>query len=225
MFRRPKGPTRIWIARHGQTETNRQGIFCGHAETALTPLGQAQARALAVRLRAVPITAVYTSDFARAMDTAALALEGRALAPRVDPDLRELHYGEWELRQEREIARLFPEQYGLMRAEDPAWCPPGGETVAAVRERTLAALRRIARRHRGEQVLVVSHGTAINCMLSGVLGMAVSHVFRFDVANCGLSAVVLRRQNFVVTMLNDTSHLAGVAAEDPPAHQAPSAAS
>jgi hypothetical protein len=61
-------------------------------------------------------------------------------------------------------------------------------------------------------------------MLSGVLGMAVSHVFRFDIANCGLSAVELRRANFVVTMLNDTSHLAGVAADGPPAPQAPPSA-
>jgi hypothetical protein len=49
-------------------------------------------------------------------------------------------------------------------------------------------------------------------MLAEVLGMADSHVFRFEVANCGLSRVVARRDRMVVSLLNDTSHLEALAA-------------
>ena len=128
-------PTRIFLARHGQTVTNREGRFCGHSETDLTPLGEAQARALGRRLAGTPIAACYTSDFARARRTAEFILEGRGIIPHVDPDLRELHYGEWELERESEIRRKYPAQYRLMRAEDPAWRPPGGESVPEVRAR------------------------------------------------------------------------------------------
>lgn len=210
-FRRAKPPTRLLIARHGQTVSNREGRFCGHSETELTELGIEQARALGRRLAATPIDAAYTSDFSRAIQTAAYILGERGITPRMDQDLRELHYGEWEMVKEREIARRYPDQHRLMRQEDPAWCPPGGEDIAAVRLRTFAALKRIAAAHRHETVLVVAHGTAITCMLSEALGIALSHNFRFEVANCGLSEVVMRRSTPIVVMLNDTSHLAGLA--------------
>ena len=211
-FRSKKPSTTIWIARHGQTESNRAGLFCGHSETSLTDLGRAQARALGERLRGVRIAAVYTSDFSRAMETAALATWDRQIPSTPDPDLRELWYGEWEMQRESAIRKTHHEQFGLMRAEDPAWHPPGGENIAAVRLRTFAALRRITERHAHEQVLIVSHGTAINCMMAEVLGMADSHVFRVDVANCGLSRVTAYGDRMVVSLLNDTSHLAGVTA-------------
>ena len=203
-----RGPARVLIARHGQTVSNREGRFCGHSETPLTERGVAQARALSARLAATPIHAVYTSDFSRAIDTAAIVLEGRGLTPSVDPGLRELHYGEWEMRLEREVARNYRDEVRRMRAEDPSWQPPGGETVAMVRERTLRSLEAIFARHRHQTVLIVTHGTAINCMLAGVLGMDPAYTFRIDVANCGLSELVMRGQRPIVRLINDTSHLA-----------------
>lgn len=198
------------VVRHGQTVSNKEGRFCGHSETDLTPLGMEQARALGRRLAAVQVDAVYTSDFSRAITTAALALEGRDVPAFADPGLRELHYGLWEMEKEREIAKRYPEQHRLMRLEDPAWHPPGGETIAMVRERTLAAFRRIVKAHEHQTVLIVTHGTAINCLVSGLLAIPPSHTFRFDVANCGLSEVVMRRSRPIVVCLNDTAHLAGV---------------
>ena len=202
--------TRILLTRHGQTVTNREGRFCGHSETALTDLGRDQAAALCRRLSTVPIHAAYTSDFGRAIDTAAIVLEGRRITPSVDPDLRELHYGEWEQHRERDVARTdrWKGQVALMRAEDPAWRPPGGETVLEVRDRTFAALTRIAEAQAGKTVLVVTHGTAINCMLTAVLGMAPEFTFRVAVANCGFTDLVYASSRFTVTTLNDTSHLA-----------------
>jgi probable phosphoglycerate mutase len=66
--------------------------------------------------------------------------------------------------------------------------------------------------HPGQTVLVVTHGTAINCMLAGVLGMAPEFTFRVSVANCGLNRLSYSRGVFTVVSMNDTSHLAGVEA-------------
>jgi broad specificity phosphatase PhoE len=205
-------PTRILVARHGQTVSNKEGRFCGHSESELTRLGIEQGRALGRRLASTTIHAAYTSDFRRAIETAHFVLGERGITPRTDPDLRELHYGEWEMKKEREIARRYPQQHKLMREEDPAWQPPGGETVEMVRVRTVAALARIAKAHAHQTVLIVTHGTAINCMLGGVLGVPSSHTFRFEVANCGLSEVMMRRTTPVVVTLNDVSHLAALGA-------------
>lgn len=205
-----KPPTRVLLARHGQTETNRAGLFCGHSETQLTDLGRAQAAALGARLAETGLAAVYTSDFSRAADTAAIALAGRGVPCFVDPALREIHYGEWELRKERAVAREGSAQYRLLRAGDPAWRPPGGESLEDVVSRMGAALRRISRAHEHETVLVITHGTAINCLLAGVLGMSLTHVFRIEVANGALSEVVVRRGVPSVTLLNDRAHLRGL---------------
>lgn len=201
--------TTILLTRHGETETNRAGRFCGHSETQLTDLGRRQAAALAARLNATPIHAAYTSDFSRAIETAAVVLAGRRVQAAVDPDLRELCYGDWELRRERDVARTaaWKEEFARMRAQDPAWRPPGGETVGEVRERTVGALRRIAAGHAGGNVLVVTHGTAINCMLAAVLDMPLEATFRIAVANCGLNLLSWRQGRWLVSTLNDTGHL------------------
>ncbi len=212
----PRLPTRIWIARHGQSVANTQGLFCGQSESPLTPLGREQATALGRRLSAAPVVAVYSSDLGRALETTALALAGRNLTPCADASLREFHYGEWEMRREPEIRRQHPEQHRLLRDEDPAWQPPGGETLAAVRCRTAATLRRIAARHHHEEVLIVSHGTAIACMLAEVLAAAPTHALRLEVANCALSCVTVGPHGrLYLTLLNDASHLDGLASVRP----------
>jgi broad specificity phosphatase PhoE len=202
--------THVWIARHGQTVANREGRFCGHAETELTELGRRQAAALAGRLSDITLAAIYASDSTRALETAAIIAVGRDLVPQVDPALREIHYGEWELEKESVIRKQSPAQYELMRREDPAWQPPGGETMAMVRQRTAAALHRIAGAHRGKHVLVISHGTAIACMLAEVLAMAPTHTLRLETANCGLSRVVVAGSRVGLVQLNETRFLDGL---------------
>lgn len=204
--------TRILIARHGQTMANREGRFCGQSETDLTSLGEAQARALGARLRETHVHAAYASDFSRAIRTAGFVIEGRNLALGADSGLRELHYGEWEMERESSIRKSHPEQHQLMRDESPEWHPPGGENVAAVRIRMHEAIARLLRRHKGQTVLVVSHGTAIACLLSEFLGMPVANTFRFDIGNCALSEITVVRGHALISLVNDRSHLAGVTA-------------
>jgi broad specificity phosphatase PhoE len=199
--------TRILVVRHGETLTNTQGVFCGHSETELTERGRRQAEALGRRLAREPIAAVYTSGLGRALDTARIATAGRDLPFFAVAGLRELHYGEWELQKERSIARRYPEQHRLMRAEDPAWHPPGGENTAAVRKRMFEAVRRIAHAQRHRTVLVVSHGTATQCLIAEILGMAPSHLFRTDIQNCGLNIISEVRNHLVVLTMNETGFL------------------
>ena len=202
--------TRLFLTRHGQTVTNTEGRFCGHSETDLTAKGEDQARALGKRLAKVKFEAIYTSDFSRAIKTAAFIAGNRELTPRAEPALRELHYGEWELEKGGDVARKWRTQYRLMRHEAPAWRPPGGETVAEVRARTRQAFDHIVEAHTGKRVLVVSHGTALNCLISTLLEMPETHVFRIDIANCGLTEVEVREGRPYVVRLNDTAHLAGI---------------
>jgi broad specificity phosphatase PhoE len=204
-------PTRVFLARHGQTVANVEGRFCGWSETRLTKLGREQARALGRRLAPVEFDACYTSDLSRAVETARLALGERSLRPIPRADLREIHYGGWELEREAEVRLRDPDRFALMEAEDPAWQPPSGENVGLVRARTFAALEGIVGAHLGGSVLVIGHGTALNCLLSVVLGFPESHVFRFEVGHCALFELEAKDDGrLTVVRMNEAAHLAGL---------------
>jgi probable phosphoglycerate mutase len=173
--------TTLLLARHGETDWNRELRLQGHADVPLNETGRAQARALADELASVPLAAVYASDLIRAHETALIVAERHGLSVRVDPDLRERAYGAWE---------------GLTRAEIEArFGPhprPDGEPDDAVRRRMAAAATRIVAAHPGAHVLVVSHGGALNALWHHAFGAR-----RGRWPNCGVYQLAFRDGAFV----------------------------
>lgn len=161
--------TTLLLVRHGETDWNAEGRLQGHTDTPLNDYGRRQAKALADELAGGRIDAVYSSDLARARETAEI-LGGRLGLPvAVDPELREKNWGSWE--------GLTPAQRETVEYV--------GESTEQHRERTMRALRAIAVRHPGERVLVVTHGGSIRRVQGAVVGMAYPVV-----ENCGRWAVV-----------------------------------
>lgn len=160
--------TWLLLARHGETEWNREGRWQGHADVALNDRGREQARGLAEALRDEPIDVIYASDLARAHETALIIAEQRA-SPRATPPvitdvgLREIDVGRWSGLTPDDIARCFPG----MATHD-------GETNEQHLARTLAAFRRIAIAERGKRVLVVSHGKTLRVIRRHAVGRPVS---------------------------------------------------
>jgi probable phosphoglycerate mutase len=152
--------TTLLLARHGQTDWNRDGRFQGHADPPLNAQGREQARALANELEKEPLTAVYSSDLRRAYETARFVAVRKGLEVRVDPQLRERDVGHWSGLTRAEIEERFPEELRLWH-EGAVAC---GETREALAERVVAAARRIAAAHSGERVLVVTHGGALRML-------------------------------------------------------------
>src|SRR5437660_3083754 len=100
--RRPKstltslnGVTTLILARHGETDWNRDGRFQGHADPPLNNRGREQAYALADAVADERIEAVYASDLRRAHETAQIVAARKGLDVVIDPDLRERDVGEW----------------------------------------------------------------------------------------------------------------------------------
>ena len=88
--------TELVVVRHGQTEFNRRGLYQGHADSALTDVGRAQARLLGPRLRSLGCSpTIYCSDLGRARHTAEL-LAAPTSRIREDAGLRERCWGAFE---------------------------------------------------------------------------------------------------------------------------------
>ncbi len=190
-------PRHIFIARHGETEWNRQGRWQGHTDIALNDAGRAQARTLAVALRGHGITAVTASDLSRARETGEIvAREIGAMFNGVDADLRERRYGVFEGLTRDECAERFPDLWSAHRA-DPRRPPPGAEAYEDVTLRMTAALHRVAGGAGGDAgaSLVVSHGGAMRVFLLAVTGtmpppLENGAAFRLTVASVGADGVV-----------------------------------
>jgi broad specificity phosphatase PhoE len=167
--------TTILIARHGESDWNRERRWQGHADRPLNERGREQARALAERLAHVELDAVYSSDLRRARDTAAVVADRQGLEVQVMPELREVDVGSWSGLTRAEAEERFPDGFRRWRSGFPGW--EDGETYDAMTDRVVAAVERIGHENEGGRVLVVSHGGPIRAFHAAALGLDV-HAYR-----------------------------------------------
>jgi broad specificity phosphatase PhoE len=174
--------TTILLARHGETDWNREGRWQGWADPPLNDSGRAQARALARQLRDARFDAVYASDLQRAHETAAIVAEPHGVPVVADSGLREIDVGSWS---------------GLTRAELEARFPggerPDGETREQHAGRVLGAVERIARDHPGARILLVTHGGTMRALRSHV-----SDEPFHPIENCGVLELHFRDDRLVL---------------------------
>lgn len=156
--------TELLLVRHGETDWNAEGRLQGHTDRPLSEYGRSQASRLAADLEGEDVEAIYSSDLARARETAEIVGERIGLPVVLDPGLREKDWGNWE---------------GLTAVERDR-VEFVGESTEAHQERMLQALQRIAERHPAGRVLVVTHGGSMRRVQTVVLGLALPVV-----ENCG----------------------------------------
>jgi len=167
--------TALLLVRHGETDWNADGRLQGHTDRPLSEFGRRQARQLAEDLADEKLGAIHASDLSRARETAEIVGERLGFAVELDPDLREKDWGTWEglTPVERERVEFV------------------GESTEAHQARVLGALRRIAERHPGGRVLVVTHGGSMRRVQTAALGMALPVV-----ENCGRWACTWENGSF-----------------------------
>ena len=158
----PEGPpgTRLLLVRHAQSAWNAEGRWQGWADPPLSDLGRRQSHAAAMTLsrRERPVDVVVASDLERAVATAAVFTRVLGLGPvEVEAGLRERDVGDFTGLTRAEIEARWPGMVGSFVQTSP----PGGETADQVLGRALPAIHRVAARHPGRDVLVVSHGGVI----------------------------------------------------------------
>jgi len=148
--------TTLLLVRHGETDWNAEGKLQGHSDRPLNDFGRRQANALADRLAGDDVAAIYSSDLSRAKETAEILGARVGVPVVVDPDLREKNWGNWEgLTGDERIHVEFE-----------------GESTKDHRERVLRAVERIAERHPGQRVVVVTHGGSLRRIQAAVNGVA-----------------------------------------------------
>lgn len=188
---------RLVAIRHGETAWSRSGKHTSRSDIALTEEGRAAALDLAPRLMDHRYTSVLSSPRKRAVDTAVLA--GFADRLVIDDDLVEWDYGDYEGRTTADI-----------RVERPGWTiwdndPPNGETAADVAARADHIVE-AARRVDGD-VLVFSHAHFLRVLAARWVGLGPEYGRHFALSTASMSVLGWQREDPVVELWNDSSHL------------------
>lgn len=163
--------TAIFLVRHGRTPLNAEGRFRGLRDVPLDEQGLADAERAARRLAGVGLVAVATSPLRRTRQTAEIIAAATGAPIEVEPDLIDLDHGRWEALTAEEAAALDPEAFQRFREDPRAAEAPGGERLADVERRVLAALRRVGERHDGAACAAVSHEIPIRLAVADLLGV------------------------------------------------------
>lgn len=206
--------TNVLLIRHGQSRGNAERRFGGHTATPLSPRGQRQADATARTLKSESLTAIYSSDLARAIETARPLSRLTGLPINDTNAFRERSVGVMEGLTFEDAAQQHPEQYAALLRRDFEHVLTGGESYRQLLDRAWQKLDEIIEQNRGGKIAVFSH-TGTICILAlhlmGALDSPELKPIWISSANCGITRFELREDGFVrVINVNDTSHLIGI---------------
>jgi probable phosphomutase (TIGR03848 family) len=173
----------VILARHGRSTANADGVLAGRSDGVdLDDHGRDQALALADVLR--DVAHAYTSPISRCRQTAALAGFPEA---KVLDGLNECDYGHWSGGKLKELAT--EQLWARVQAEPSAVEFPGGESMLAMRERAVAAVRSIIDQHAGESAVAFTHGDLIKAILADALAIPFDEFQRIDVPPGSVSVI------------------------------------
>ncbi|HEN3617902.1 TPA: adenosylcobalamin/alpha-ribazole phosphatase [Yersinia enterocolitica] len=181
---------RLFLVRHGQTEANLRGVFCGLTDLALTPLGVEQAGDVASWLADVAFVDGVSSQLLRARHTADIVLAGHSLNAGINDQLNEMNFGEWEMRHHHDLQREDPDAWAAWVADWQQASPTGGESfiqfsdrVESVVQSLLSSNSHQINRHQinnhDNNQLLVAHQGVLSLMLARLLAMPAAAMWHF----------------------------------------------
>ena len=199
-------PTLI-LLRHAKSSANGAGVLAGRTPgVQLDETGTAQADTVVRRLAGVPLAEIVTSPMVRCEQTVAPLAADRGLVPTVEPELSEVDYGSWTGSALKALSK--EPLWRVVQSHPSAAVFPGGEGLAGMQARAVAAVRRhdarIAAEHGPRAVwLACSHGDVIKAVLADALATHLDNFQRIIVDNCSISVVIYTETRPFVARIND----------------------
>lgn len=200
---------KIYLARHGESQWNVLKIVQGQKNIPLTNKGIKQAELLGKRLVNEQIEKIYSSDLARAYDTAKII--GKIIDVEVEPmkEFREINFGVWEGLSKNELLTKYRTEYEKWLKNPKDLILEGAETLAELQERALEGINKIINLNgdRYNNILIVSHSATIKVIILGLLGISLNNFKNLTLGNVSLSIIEYRNYNKVLKLFNNTDHV------------------
>lgn len=145
----------IFIARHGETNYNKEGKYLGRTDVSLNSIGIKQARKLAAKVKKLNIDIIISSPLKRTLETTKIICPDKNII--TDKNFIERSVGIYEGLTKRKAKNKYPNLYNqnITRIYDRA--PTGGETIKEVEKRAFEGLREIKKKYNNKKILIVTH--------------------------------------------------------------------
>ena len=200
-------PTTFFLVRHGTTATTGRVLPGRAPDLHLAERGRDQADAVAQRLADVRprLRALYVSPLERARETAQPIARALGLRATIERGLHECDFGTWT--GQRLATLRTRAAWRQVQSAPSTFRFPDGESFAELQARVWATLERLAARHRGEAVALVSHADPIKAAVTYAQGVPLDLFQRTVISPCSVSAVVLSTRGPIVLCVNSTGSL------------------
>lgn len=200
--------TQVIFIRHGEAVWNTEGRIMGQKNSPLTAKGEQQAVAIGERLKAYSISALYSSDLGRTMQTAQAIANAGGLEIVQEKGLREIHMGDWQGLTRQEIAQQYPTEWQAYQGPDQyTYQTPNGESHAQKSVRTVETLNRLTDQHPGETIVMVSHAGIIRAVFEYVLNLPPLNRDRFQRNNATFNLFSKNDGQWSLVVWGDQTHL------------------
>ncbi len=201
----PPAVTRLVLARHAVTAETGPKLTGRKPGIDLSEEGQRQAATLGERLAALPVAAVYASPIERTTQTAQAVADRHRLAVLPLEGVLEADYGDWTGQRLSELAKT--DLWKVVQRSPSRAAFPGGESLAAMQARIVAALDAVVVAHPGELVVVVSHADPIKAAIAHYTGVHLDLFQRIMVAPASVTAFAFSDAGVALLKCNDTGSL------------------
>lgn len=193
---------KLYLVRHGETECNKAGVYCGWMESPLIERGRKQAEKQADFFENMKIEKIFSSDLSRAVETAGIIGERKKIPVIQWPCFREISFGEWEGKTYLEAQKANPVLY-------EAWCRdwkntkmPGGECFLTFYERVKKGLKEVLNEKKDS--LIVAHSGVICCIFCQMIGTGMDGFWKFKQDHESYSLLEITEGNIVVEKINSS---------------------
>ena len=204
--------TEFLLIRHGETDWNRALRFQGQIDVELNDMGLTQAARLAQHVRHsdwAQASHWHCSDLKRALQTAQPLVDDPSLL-QAESNLREQGFGIFEGKSVDELQRDEATLWAQWRCFDADFELPGGESTRRFHARVMQHLAHLAEQHRGERLVVVTHGGVLDMVWRSVHGLDLSGYRQCQIPNTGLNHVAWQDGVWRILDWARVDHLAGL---------------
>ena len=193
----------IIFLRHGQAENNTKRILAGRTEgVPLTKTGVEQAEGIAKYLKHMDISAIYSSPIERASNTAKIVADYNSLNYELDDRLIEIEMGKFTRMNYDDMFAKYGNVFLKFYENDPIIAECEVETFPEVQKRVLDMVGHIVKKHKNQNVVLVTHMDPIKSMISTIMDLKPKTLFELIIANASLTIVKEQDEKFSLSAIN-----------------------
>ena len=193
----------IIFLRHAQAENNTKRILAGRTDgIPLTKTGIEQAEGIAKYLNPLDISAIYSSPIERASHTAEIVAKNNSLDYELDDRITEIDMGKFTLMNYDDMFAKYGNIFLKFYENDPVIAEHEVETFSQVKERVLDIVTHVVKKHKNENVILVTHMDPIKSMLSTVMDLKPKTLFELIIANASLTIIKEQDKIFSLSAIN-----------------------